>query len=267
MNCEQARQHWELYYDSEGDAEVHLRLNAHLENCPRCAEYFAQQGRLESLIESDMRTVPEGAALSEGDWSRILERAGVVDTTRPPTWRVIAPPLLAVIAASLLVWIGFVATRSTDSPLDKLANLSLDVHRHVSNGSLRPEFESRSDIAVDRYLVDRVSFPVRCPPRKDSGFHVSGAGMCKLGQEQAAYVVGTVDQRPVSIFVLPRDSLAAFPGKQTELQRQVMHARRRGESELVSSVIDKNLVLVIGETERAKLSRVLTSYGTYPHSS
>ncbi|MDA1229364.1 MAG: zf-HC2 domain-containing protein [Planctomycetota bacterium] len=51
MNCKETRRHWNLYYDSEGDAELHFQLNEHLEHCAECANWFDKQNRLESLIE------------------------------------------------------------------------------------------------------------------------------------------------------------------------------------------------------------------------
>ena len=47
MNCNDVRQHWMLYFDSEGDAEMHLRISDHLGMCPACAEWFARQQRFE----------------------------------------------------------------------------------------------------------------------------------------------------------------------------------------------------------------------------
>lgn len=263
MNCHDARRYWDLYHDSEGDADLHFQLNEHLENCAECAEWFHKQSRLESLVK-DRLAGDAGERASAVDWSRILTGAGVTPARRPRSWGVFGT-LLVALAAGILLMIGFVGGFTPDgSP--NLAHLSAEVHQNVSAGSLRPEFESESDIDVDRYLVNRVPFPVRCPPRKDSGFAVRGAGMCQLSNQSAAYVVGSVDQQPVSIFVLTKESLNEFPELREILQREPMTACREGNSEMVLSVFDKNLVLVIGNVERTKLTRVLNSYGTYPHS-
>ena len=50
MNCNEARQHWNLYHDSEGDAELHFRISEHLAGCADCAQWFSQQSRLEGLL-------------------------------------------------------------------------------------------------------------------------------------------------------------------------------------------------------------------------
>ncbi len=262
MNCHDAQRYWDLFHDSEGDADLHFQLNDHLENCAACAEWFHKQSRLELLIKERLAGDAEEDA-SAVDWSRILAGAGVAPAIQPPSWGTLGIVLVAL-AAGIMLRIGF-AGGFRPGGSSNLAHLSAEVHQHVLAGSLRPEFESESDIEVDRYLVNRVPFPVRCPPRKDSGFAVRGAGLCQLSSQSAAYVVGSVDQQPVSIFVLPKESLKEFPGLHQVLQREPMAACREGNSEMVLSVFDDNLVLVIGNVERTKLTRVLKSYGTYPH--
>lgn len=240
------------------------RFVAYLEQCAECTSWFDKQNRLESLIEERLRTVPATTASDDVDWEKVLLSAGVTPVKKSRSWMFFGSSLLAL-AATVLLILGSFGDRFGDEASPSLSHLSNEVHQHVSAGSLRPEFESESDAEVDEYLLQRVSFPVRCPPRRDSGFAVRGAGLCELANQPAAYVVGSVDQRSVSIFVLPRESLAAFPRQDNELRRNPLHAYREGDSEMVFTVIDRNVVLVIGDVERAKLTRVLMSYGTYPH--
>ncbi len=264
MNCQEARRHWDLYYDSEGDAELHFQLNEHLASCAGCAEWFDKQSRLESLIEHRLSSEAASESSAQVDWSGLLAGAGVTSTTKSRSWMFFASTILAM-AASLLVLVGLDGLPVGSDASQSLSHLSAEVHQHVATGGLRPEFESDSDIEVDKYLLGKVSFPVRCPPRKDSGFAVSGAGLCEFSDQPAAYVVGTVDQRPVSIFVLPKESLDVFPRQRAELRREPLAVCREGDTEIVLSIVDRNVVLVAGDVEHAKLTRVLKSYGTYPH--
>jgi hypothetical protein len=87
-----------------------------------------------------------------------------------------------------------------------------------------------------------------------------------LAEQPAAFVVGHVDQSPVSIFILAKDSLAAFPRQRTALASEVVHRCREGDYEMAVTVIDGNLVVVVGRVAAEKLQRVLSAYGTYPHS-
>ena len=52
MTCNEVRQHWMLYVDSEGDAELHFRISDHLGMCSACAEWFAGQQRFEQALAS-----------------------------------------------------------------------------------------------------------------------------------------------------------------------------------------------------------------------
>jgi hypothetical protein len=88
-----------------------------------------------------------------------------------------------------------------------------------------------------------------------------------MGSEHAAYLVGNVQQKPVSIFILARDSLSAFPHQAAALRKEPIHHCREGDFEMVLSVIDRNLVLVIGQAQDEQLVEVLRAYGTYPHPS
>lgn len=264
MKCHDARRHWDLYYDSEGDAELHYQLNEHIEECARCAQWFEKQSSVESLIVERLVAGAGADPSAHVDWAKILAGAGVSPKPHRRSWIFMSSALLAL-AASVLLMLGFSSSHMSGDESPSLSHLTTGIHQHVSAGGLRPEFESRSDLEVDAYLLNRVSFPVRCPPRKDSGFVVNGAGLCELASEPAAYVVGTVDQRPVSIFVLPRESLETFTRQRDQLRRAPIGAHREGESELVFSVVDRNVVLVVGAVERVKLMRVLKSYGTYPH--
>jgi len=260
MNCDEIRRHWSLYHDSEGDAELHWQISQHLERCIPCAEWFAKQSRFEDLLVGKLREPTEDGQV----WSSVLAGAAL---TRPKMARRWLLFILAACAATLLLavfgpWrLGDIGER----PDQSLSALTANWHERLSSGRLAIPFESSSDMEVEDYLRSEVTFPVRCPPRQDSGFAVQGAGTCQLGSQSAAFVVGHVDQTPVSIFILSRDSLPEFPHQQQALRAEAIHRCREGQHELALSVIDRNLVLVIGNVSQDRLLRVLRAYGTYPH--
>lgn len=257
MNCEEARRHWNLYYDSEGDAEVFLQVNQHLERCPSCAEWFYKQSRLEDLIAQRLKSPQPDPEL----WEAVLVRAGL----EPPraSRRRFAFWGLGALAASLLFAMLLWRSGATQAP--DLAHLTAEKHAQISSGVLPLEFASPSDLEVEDYLRRRVVFPVRCPPRKDTGFVVQGAGVSRLANEQAAYVWGWVDGKPVSVFILARGSLRQFPHQLDAVRREGIHRCHEGRHEMVMAEIDRNVVLVVGETDTDRLLRVLRAYGSYPH--
>jgi anti-sigma factor RsiW len=258
MNCREARQHLMLYLDSEGGSELHFRISDHLGMCPDCAAWFAAEERFERALT---RRLAEGEATPDL-WGRALARAGV----RPPASRR-RRFALAALAAAALVLLGSLAVLRLTGPAhsSELAPLAADWHQQVLDGDVRPEFASTSDQEVDRYLKEKVPFRVHCPPRSDVKFAVRGAGVTLLkGQRQAAYIVGSVDEAPVSILVLDRSSLDLFPHERAQLKGGRHHRCREGRYQMVSGIVADNVVVVVGAAAPERLEQLLNAYGTYP---
>jgi hypothetical protein len=258
MTCDEARRHWNLYHDSEGDAELHFRIGEHMAICPDCAQWFDQESRLEHLVAERLRSAPATPEL----WDRILVKSGLARPKSSRRWMILVS--VAACAASVAaIWFGIAAHAPASRGAD-LAELTASWHERLVDGREPVPFRSESDLEVERYLRSRVSFPVRCPPRQDAGFAVRGTGVCTLANQPAAYLVGQVGEAPVSIFVLPSASLDAFPHLREELRREKTHRCHEGSYEMAVSVIDRNVVLVIGRLEPGQLLKVLNAYGTYP---
>ncbi|MBI3840058.1 MAG: zf-HC2 domain-containing protein [Planctomycetia bacterium] len=258
MNCNEARQHWNLYHDSEGDVELHFRIEEHLANCPGCVEWFHKQSRLEDLLVQKLAAHTPEPEL----WNRVLVASGLVKPASTRRW-ILFSGMAACAAAVvlLLLWNGRPSSAVT---ANDIVELTSNWHERLATGKEPLQFRSQSDLEVEDYLRHQVSFPVRCPPRKDAGFAVQGAGVCRLADQPAAYLAGHVDMTPVSIFVMRRESLAAFPHQRAAMHGKIQRSRA-GSLESVLGVIDRNAVLVVGRTDPDKLDRVLRAYGTYPH--
>lgn len=260
MNCTEARQHWNLYHDSEGDSELHFQISEHLAGCPACAEWFHQQSRLESLLAEKLQSQP-------GDpdpelWNNVLTRCGLKQpAARRRNWLWFASVAACVLVfVTALLW-GTLGNRGRDEP--DLARLTTDWHDRLAEGKVPVEFASRSDREVEAYLKKRVSFPVRCPPRQDAGFDVHGAGVGNLSGQPTAYLSGYVDKAPVSIFILPRKGLDAFPRQARIGAGDETFRSREGNYQMVLRRIDRNAVVVVGRVPVDRLERVLAAYGTY----
>ncbi len=260
MNCEDVRRHWHLYHDSEGDAELHFQINEHLEGCQSCEEWVSKESQFEQLIADRLVAQAPDREL----WNHVLVGAGVVRPASSRRWTLFA---IVACAASVLVALGLWPLWGPQGSREdaSLSELTAGWHQRLTSGAVDVQFQSDSDLAVEDYLRKEVSFSVRCPPRKDAGFAVEGAGTCRLANQSAAYLVGKVDAVPVSIFILSRDSLPAFAHQQEALAKESVHRCREGQFEMALSVVDRNLVLVVGQVEPEQLVRVLSYYGTYPH--
>ncbi len=257
MNCTQARQHWHLFHDSEGDAELHLQINEHLEQCPECARWFTQQSALEETVAHSLK---DGMEPTSSLWDRIEDGLEPPQPVRTRRWLLFGSAFFAL-AASLLIAVGV----GLWSPQSDLASLSVALHDKLASGREDPKFVSTSHLEIEDYLKQHVSFPVRCPPREDAGFSARGGGTCKLANDSVAYVVGQVDGEEVSLFILSRDSLAHFPEQRERLLREGTHHRREGGLDILMTQFDQNIVLVVGRVPTEKLNRLLRAYGSYAH--
>jgi anti-sigma factor RsiW len=258
MNCNEVRRHWELYHDSEGDSELYLAVNEHLAGCLHCSEWYAQQSTLEHAIEAKLVAFQPTTKL----WDRVLQHAGLAEPAAPRGWSFLGTAL--AIAATLLISVGVWQVWPTTQP-EHLSQFAAAVHQQLTNGAAEIEFTSGFDEEVEAYLKNRVTFPVRCPPRKDAGFTVRGGGVCKIAGKPAAYVVGQVGEGAVSIFILPEERLAEFAHERDALRRNRFHHCQEKECDMVLAKIDRNIVLVIGQGRPDQLEKVVRAYGTYPH--
>jgi len=267
MDCNQVKAQWDIYYDSEGDAETHFNIGQHLENCVHCRMWFEGQERVERSLTHAINQ-PDAKNQSAVDWDQVLNGAGVrVYESTANVGRGTFRVLTALTASILIFFAAWSLLSGSSEKIPSLIKESIAIHRFVASGSLRPDFESTSDIEVDRYLVRRASFPVRCPPRKDSGFEVNGAGMYELEGQSVVYVVGAIDSQPISVFVLPKNHVELIPHDKRPMTERQVHFKATPEWGVAYAVVDKNLVLVVGKSTQEKLEKVVSSYGTYPHES
>jgi anti-sigma factor RsiW len=259
MNCNEVRHYWTLYVDSEGEAELHLRLNGHLAHCTACADWFARQLRLERALKARLRT----AETMPGLWDRVLDRARVrPKAVRRRTALLVSGGILAVATVLLAVFLGL--RDLGGSPAPHLSARAAKLHDQWLRGEVRPDIVSTSDQEVDRYLKAKAPFRVHCPPRTDVNFAVQGAGLCSLqGDKQAAFIVGRVGHDSVSILVLERRNLSAFPHDADQLRGGRRHRCREGGYHMVAGVTADNVVVVIGVAPPEALEKLLDAYGSY----
>jgi hypothetical protein len=257
MKCAEVRQHWDLYHDSEGDPVLHYQINEHLAICPDCAQWFSQQSRLEYLLAEKLKPAKPTPEL----WDQVLTGCGLRQPAKSRRFLLMASmAACAAVVAVVLLW-GRSFFLGPDSDLSRL---TAQWHERLAGKRELAQFESHDDLKVEAYLRKRVSFPVRCPPRKDAGFSVQGAGTGELGGQSAAYLTGQVESAPVSVFILHRDSLERFPRQLSALRREKTHRCREGDFQMALRVIDRNAVVVVGRASPDSLERVLNAYASYP---
>lgn len=259
MNCATAQEHWELYHDSEGDAQLYLEINDHLARCASCQEWFERQRSFEASLLARLR----GDSRSDDMWTRLEDQLCKTTSATSRTWSSLLR-YVAVAASIVLMGVLWRFAGDAHSRESNLTRLVSVCHERLVGGSDPLQFESESDLAVEAYLKNRVSFPVRCPPRQNAGFAVRGGGVCTMGDAPAAYVHGLVEAEKVSVFILPRERIAEFGLDEDALQHSRVVHQRVGEFEVVFAAVDQNIVVVVGQQSSMRLERVVRAYGTYP---
>lgn len=263
MKCHEARQHLMLYLDSEGDADLHFRISDHLAMCTECADWFAKEERWERALAERLAAGASTPAL----WDRVLTRAGIAAPLVPRRGWLVFGGMLAAAAAVWVVALAGIA-RQGRSHGSELATMAAGWHERWAEGSLKPDLVSGSDEQVETYLKRHLPFRVHCPPRKDVDFAVAGAGVHSVKDRLTAHIVGQVGEAPVSIFVLSRDSLEAFPDERDRItEGGGRHRCREGNYQMVSSVIADNLVVVMGAASPEALDKLISAYGSYHEAS
>eukprot|EP00913_Durusdinium_trenchii_P028414 g26642.t1 len=219
-------------------------------------------------VNIELHNQPNNCRVASGQptpelWDAIVLTEG--DVAKSTTSRKWLMWFAFVTVACLLIAAGLKFSGGTpEDNADELdlARLSTQWHRDLSEGTQQVGFRSSSDLDVERYLRRRVEFPVRCPPRKDTGFIVSGAGVCRFEGQKAAYLVGKLDGNDVSIFILSRDALRRFPRQQEDLEQGDALSCVDGVYRTTMAAIDRNVVLAVGNASCTRL--VVTFYPGMP---
>src|SRR5262249_13668200 len=124
MTCHEVRQHWMLYLDSEGDAELHLRISDHLAMCPTCAEWFARQQRFEHAFTDRLSRAEATPQL----WARVLARAGLRASAVVQRRRALG---VAALAAAVLLAVGILFRFTGAAHAHDLSTVAADWHEQL----------------------------------------------------------------------------------------------------------------------------------------
>ena len=260
MKCHEARKLFPLYYDSEGDAEVQLHIGDHLAMCPDCRAWFEREARVQDALTG---LIARGD-VDEAMWRRI-ETAVVPRRAAQPRNPLHAG--IAVLAVSLAIAIGltFWLANGGDNPSNvHLSRLAAVEHDRYVKGDWQATLASDSVEEVEGWLREHAGFAVRCPPQGRRGFRLQGGGVCRLHGEASAHIVGDIDGKRISIFVLNGSSLPVFPELQTHLARAgQIHQCHEDPYDMVATQRHGHVVIVMGESDVDALREVLLGYGSH----
>ena len=256
MNCNEAKRRWVLIGE-RGEPERELLLD-HLAGCEDCLQWYQRQS------EVDMLTVQVlyGSGPDLSVWRRIEQQVLPRPSSITPAyaWRA----CLAA-AAVLLIVVGllrYLRSENSHAAAEKL----IAKHLELAAGDIPMAHLSESDLQVESYLKSRTPFPMRCPPRRDSGFFVKGAGVLSAEKTSTAYLHGQVGDTPVTIFIMPVTRKSDFPFDDDPAADSTTIVCPYTNCTVYLAILHQNVVAIIGESiSESILERIARAYGTYPH--
>lgn len=191
--CERVRQSIDWFLDDELDGEATLELEAHLNSCSHCRDYFEMRLELRGVVRAAGESVRCPAKLRQ----KVVK---VLDVERRRTrWSMRRWPAAAAAAAVLVafVWRGGLAGEDLDAVAERHArNLPMDV-------------VSANVSQVQQYFRGKLPFRVALPKLRDRPESNCGGRLVHLRNQDAAYVRCDLPQGKVSLFVY-QDSDAGF---------------------------------------------------------
>jgi anti-sigma factor RsiW len=217
MDCRDAHRFVQLRLDDEIEPTDCAQLDQHLAACVPCRSRVEREQRFELELRNHMRSAAAHVsppALRE----RILGELSAADSRTQPVWS-----RVAIAASSVLVVLGVSWSATRDGP-DLLRE---SVRRHSVN--LPPDVRSVSGpVEVDRYLRQKLTYPVSVPRLDQSGLPVRlvGARLSNIHDQDVALVM--YDHRGAKL------SLFAYPiGPQDGVLPQGFERRQVGGRELM----------------------------------
>jgi anti-sigma factor RsiW len=202
------------YVDGELSSADRLQVDEHLQRCPPCYSRVAAEGAIRTLVHAQRRGLTSERASSGlrarcggAAWSAAAARGAAGGaSTRPAGARVWGAPLAPfALAASLVVLMGgaFVYEATDRSTLVMAAELAADHVKCFATNQVLGTHEPAAD--VERAMLAGFDWRLHLPDEMTrAGFELVGARRCLYGEGKVAHVMFRQQDRPVSVFMLPR---------------------------------------------------------------
>lgn len=210
MACKAVKAKLFEYLDGELSEEQRSPLEEHLGACSDCRHLVELEKAFQEIYVLPLRPDQAPAAVRERV-ARLL-----ASLAKPPTswWR---RPLrrrraivTAVLAALVLVgglW-GLILTwaqREASASLLRLADASVEQHQKLARGMLPFDIARISPREAEQWFGNKLDFNVRLPELKDENLTFLGGRIAHLRDFEVAALEYQVDQKNVTLFVMPSE--------------------------------------------------------------
>jgi anti-sigma factor RsiW len=208
MNCETAKSQVFPYVDAELAPELRDGLEAHLAGCGPCRRFVEQELRFRDAYTSRLRPDPAPAHLRESV-DRLL--AGLAGETSGGRWTrsrrsTHAAAAVVLLAVGLALGIALKSMLQRGDFLAELTEASVDQHQKLASGLLPPDLVGPSPKTAEAWFRRRLDFNVNVPELKSTNLTLLGARISHLANVEVAALEYQVDQRNVSLFVIPEEA-------------------------------------------------------------
>jgi anti-sigma factor RsiW len=209
MSCDRAKSQIFPYVDGELSRELRQEVEAHLAGCAACRRLVEQELTFRDRYAGRLRPDPAPPHVRESVDRLLGGLVGAPTRAQHRRWRTWAA---AGVAAVLLLGVGIglgVALQAMLHRADMLAELtdaSVEQHQKLASGQLPPDLTAGSPGSAEAWLRQRLDFNVKLPELKTANLTLLGARISHLGSVPAAALEYKLDQRNVSLFVIPDEA-------------------------------------------------------------
>lgn len=253
MRCHELRTLSGAYLDSELDTKTSIEIEQHLGNCAKCHAFFEGERRVDARIHAALQSGEKDELL----WSRI--EAQVAGVTAAPIakrswWMAGAYAIAASIALAitLLAW-------PKPSGNNLVAAVAVDHAKYLA-GNMPSQFMDEpapEALKLTHGRLDREAFSIL---PSATAFKPEGKRLCKLNGVPVAWMMGKSGGMPVSVIVMKREELAAFPAlEQRFTEGHRIACFKAGDYQFGARRVDDHVICIVGDLPRPEIESLLAS--------
>jgi anti-sigma factor RsiW len=207
MNCELTKSNIFAYVDGELGREPRAAMEQHLASCSACRRCVEQELTFRDRYVVRLRPDSAPPHLRESV-DRLL--GGLIGSPRArrraPVWIAAGAAAVLLLALGIAVGVALQTMRQRADLLAELTEASVEQHQKLASGQLPPDLTDGSPRRAEAWFRRRLDFNVTVPELASDDVTLLGARISHLGSVPAAALEYRLDQRNVSLFVIPDEA-------------------------------------------------------------